>query len=231
MQSISKNDKKPSNLGDETIRFIWKKYKGLYPDILIAWIIGFFFVVFVRDLGITETINLLFDGFWQMTLLHMTGIYPISINGSVWYISSMLLCMTIMYPLIRKNKDMAIKVVFPVITLIILGVMYKTDGHPRGPMNWIGLTYKGNLRAFAEIYIGILCFEIAKIIEKIKFKRYVSSMLILFKYLIYISVILYMNSETAKYDGKNQDINICYYQCFCCFNLYEIIRCYKKLFY
>ena len=50
-------------LGNETLQFILKKVKSVYPDVLIAWIIACVFISYVKDNSFFEVILLFFNSF------------------------------------------------------------------------------------------------------------------------------------------------------------------------
>ena len=190
MQSIEKMSPTVGNLGEETLSFVAKKYKSLYPAVFIAWLIALVAGIVLLD---TPVKDLFFDSVWEAALLQMTGLsIGQSLNSSTWYLSSMLLCMIVLFPLIRRYKQTAIKIIIPVSALLILGWMCKEYGHPRNPTSWIGFTFKGNLRAFAEIGLGTTCYQIAKKISELNFNRFARIMLTVIKWFLYAAIILYM---------------------------------------
>ena len=85
----------------------------------------------------------------------MTGIYLRGIDGVVWYLSAMLLSMAVLYPLLRRHREVMERIVCPIAALFILGYFCQAFGHPRNPTKWLGLVYKGLLRGFAEISLGV----------------------------------------------------------------------------
>ncbi len=191
MQSIEKMSPTVGNLGEETFSFISKKYKSLYPAVLIAWLIalvaGFFLV---ND---TPIQTLFIDSVWEASLLQMSGLkIGLSLNASTWYLSSMLLCMIVLFPLIRRYKQTAVKLIIPVCSILILGWMCREYTHPRNPTAWTGFTFRGNLRAFAEIGLGTSCYLISKKLSEFNFNRFARVFLTLIKWFFYSAVILYM---------------------------------------
>lgn len=191
MQSIEKMPEKVGNLGEETFSFISKKYKSLYPAVLVALLIPFVAeIFFLHDAAIH---NLLFDCVWEASLLQMSGIYVgFTLNSSTWYLSSMLLCMVVLFPLIRRYKKTAVKLIVPVCSVLILGWMCQKYGHMRNPTAWTGFTYRGNLRAFAELGLGTSCYWISKKISEFNFNRFAQVVLTIIKWCFYLIVIIYM---------------------------------------
>ena len=99
-----------TNLGAETINFLKRKYKALCPEIFVGYAIALTFIVIVANKPFVDTfIKTFFEGI----MFRMFGLHIQSINGAVWYISSMLLCMALLYPLLRKYPDIAENLIIP----------------------------------------------------------------------------------------------------------------------
>ena len=189
------------SLAGQTASFINKKIRAVLPQFPIAWIIGFIVVVAFNKLTFTKAIWEFIEDFWELALVKMTGIYDGGLDGVMWYISSMLICMTILYPLLRKYPDMMKKIWCPLLSLMLLGMMCAIDGHPRNPSKWYGIIYKGNIRAFAELCIGIWSYDVVKKIKEIKWTQFARILFELIQTCGYIITIIYMyRKEPGKYD-------------------------------
>lgn len=57
-------------------------------------------------------------------------------------------------------------IILPLLILLTLGYLCIEHGIPRNPAKWIGFTYKGNVRAFAELSGGVIAFQISKNVSK-----------------------------------------------------------------
>lgn len=145
-------------LGTETWHFIRHKLSGFLPEFLISWWIGFFVIGAVRRLGPVALWKALEKDVWELTLVKMSGLFTGGINGAMWYLSAMLLVMAVLYPLLRKNKDLMTHVVCPLLALFFYGYLCRTEGHPRDPLVWMGLCYKGLLRAAAGLCCGAVIY-------------------------------------------------------------------------
>lgn len=203
MKSMSKLQGDPENLGVETARFIKKKYLSLCPDMIVSWIIGAVATAVVGKYTVGAIGNMLRDGIWEMGLLTMTGIRMSTINNAVWYLSSMLLCMAILYPLLRKYKNMAKFVVIPIITLLIFGYFIVKTDSIRLPFGWAGFTYRGNLRAFADLGVGIVLYQITETFKVKRLTAFSKVLLTIVKYVGVISLVWYMyaiRKPTVQYD-------------------------------
>ncbi len=194
MASIQKLQERTLSLGAETGAFLWKKYKSFCPEIIISYIIAFA-VTYIS--GTTGFFKLLATSFSDVLLIGMTGLRIKAVNGAIWYLSSMLLCMAILYPLLRKFGDTALNILIPVGSLVLLGWFCGSGDSPRNPTSWIGWTYRGNLRALAELGIGVCLYPIVEKVKKLDFTILGRIMLTIAEYACYAAVILYMYFEKA----------------------------------
>ncbi|MBQ7106509.1 MAG: acyltransferase [Clostridia bacterium] len=193
MASITRlQDKTINNLANETVGFIWKKIYPIYPEILVSFIIGFVFKSIARSYSIVDSVKMFMGSFFEITLLQRTGIGEISVNSAIWYIHSMLLCMLILYPLIRKFPQMMQKVVMPVGALLLLGWLYQTYGNLLSPSVWTGFTFKGNIRAIAELSLGAVCYQFVDYLKSFNFNNGIKIALTVIKWCCWTGSITYM---------------------------------------
>lgn len=192
IEKISARKEPGQDLGQETLGFLWRKAKSVYPDLLIAWVIALLFTKYAKKKSLLGMAALAVDSFFEVTLLKMSGLTSISMNGVTWYISSMLLCMAILYPLIRKYPDMMKYIGLPLIVLLALGYLGGTYDSPRDPLKWIGITKKGNIRAFGEISLGAIMYLVVKAVDKVELTRFGKVLVTVFEWSAYIILILYM---------------------------------------
>lgn len=195
MASIQRMPERTLPLGIETGKFMLRKYKSFYPEVAIAFLIGFAVEFVVQS----ETL----PDLWQMTfhnafLLNMTGIGVLNSHGELWYISSMLLCMLILYPFVRKSPHIMTNVVLPLTAVLILGYFCGNETTPRNPLQWMGFTYKGNLRALAEISIGICLYPLGQRLRAMKLSKFSRFMLTVIEWGCYLCLLWYMAMESAS---------------------------------
>lgn len=196
VQKLKKTSKE-KRIGKETGLYVLHKAAIIFPSAFISFVVSIPFVLITSMASLKETIEALIDSFFSDVLfLHMTGISPViynnSINGPLWYVSSMLLCMLILYPLLIKYQDIMVYIFAPLSILFILGYLWKTDGTILDPTHWMGVIYKGNLRAFAELEIGVLCYCITTKLRMKCFKRIVQGIITIVKWASYLFVIVWM---------------------------------------
>ena len=189
-----------SRLGSETTKFLFKKIKSICPEFIVAWIISFC----VYCLFETPDLHTIREQFririWEGMLLKSTGLGDESCNGVLWFISSMLICMAILYPLLCKWSDMVIHVILPLTVVLIYGWLYREKGDLRGPLMWLGFTYKGNLRCFADLSLGVLCNQITRKLTQIKLTNISRIIITIFELSSYLLIFCYMRWKPSRVD-------------------------------
>lgn len=163
-------------IGSDTFRYVWRKAKSLYPYLTFAIIIQFlgwrtfiggnFFPPFSRaDLKsfITSALNYIFpyslcyDGY--------------SYLGYTWYLSAMIWGMFLLYPLLRRNRDVFYCLIAPALVVFGLGfyswrysslVMVSLEDY---------LFSAGLIRGMAEMSLGCLCYVACKRLQTISLTK------------------------------------------------------------
>lgn len=194
MASIDKKNKlgKPQYIGRETIQYVGKKWVSVLPESIISWIIAFCIMCPLEGRDFESTVFRFIDGIWEPIFITMTGLGQRGMNGVVWYISAMLICMMILYPLLRKYPDVTLHILIPLISLCIFGCFFRNSGSVRNPTKWLGWTYRGVLRAFAEIGIGCWLFYLSRAISKNNYTRKGRLVISTVENIMYIMVIYFM---------------------------------------
>lgn len=153
-----------TGIGSETLHFILHKIRSFLPEFLIAWWIGFVLIGVVRQYGVLDYLKAFGNDFWELTLVKMSGLFTHGIDGAMWYLSAMLLGMAILYPLLRTKRDLMTHLVCPLLALFLYGYLCQAEGHPRDPIVWLGLCYKGLVRAIAGLCTGIvICMAVRRL--------------------------------------------------------------------
>lgn len=159
-----------NNIGNETKEFIMKKAGSVFPEMAVAWVIGFIITEWNREyinIGLLAKDFLI--GLLDMTFLRSSGLRGIGINSVVWYLSAVILSMMILFPLLIKNRNVFMNILAPLIAIFLLGYLCKTYGTINSPSKWTGLFYKGFLRGMAEIALGCVCWEKSQSIKRVEF--------------------------------------------------------------
>lgn len=159
-----KNGAGTNGIGAETLQFILHKIRSFLPEFLIAWWIGFVLIGVVRQYGVLDYLKAFGNDFWELTLVKMSGLFTHGIDGAMWYLSAMLLGMAILYPLLRTKRDLMTHLVCPLLALFLYGYLCQAEGHPRDPIVWLGLCYKGLVRAIAGLCTGVvICMAVRRL--------------------------------------------------------------------
>lgn len=153
-----------TGIGAETLHFILHKIRSFLPEFLIAWWIGFVLIGVVRQYGVLDYLKAFGNDFWELTLVKMSGLFTHGIDGAMWYLSAMLLGMAILYPLLRTKRDLMTHLVCPLLALFLYGYLCQAEGHPRDPIVWLGVCYKGLVRAVAGLCTGVvICMAVRRL--------------------------------------------------------------------
>ncbi len=153
-----------NGIGSETLHFILHKIRSFLPEFLIAWWIGFILIGVVRQYGVLDYLKAFGNDFWELTLVKMSGLFTHGIDGAMWYLSAMLIGMAILYPLLRTKRDLMTHLVCPLLALFLYGYLCQAEGHPRDPAVWLGLCYKGLVRAIAGLCTGVvICMAVRRL--------------------------------------------------------------------
>ena len=153
-----------TGIGSETLHFILHKIRSFLTEFLIAWWIGFVLIGVVRQYGVLDYLKAFGNDFWELTLVKMSGLFTHGIDGAMWYLSAMLLGMAFLYPLLRTKRDLMTHLVCPLLALFLYGYLCQAEGHPRDPIVWLGLCYKGLVRAVAGLCTGVvICMAVRRL--------------------------------------------------------------------
>jgi len=191
-KSISKVNKERhyENLVKETLLFIRKKVSAFYLELILAATFGLIFILFTSILPKKEIFLIFCQSIpHDCLLLFATGFWKKNINGPVWYLSTMLLCIMLYYPILRTAPEWLKKIGIPVFSMCLLGWMVKTYGTILGPGVWTGFTFRGNIRGFAEIGIGVTIYYIVQELQNINFSRISKIILMIFKWIGLVVII------------------------------------------
>lgn len=163
--ALSKEDTDTTHLGKETFHFITKKLKTFLPYAILGGLVALILQHVYKNVTIYKDIS----SIWDMLLLRMTGIDCNVVIGQAWYISAMLLCMTLLYPILRKYKYNFIYIAAPLIVLLGFGWLSYTYDCINNPEAWTGLLYKGVIRAFIDLTLGSIVYALYEKIKNIDF--------------------------------------------------------------
>ena len=85
--------------------------------------------------------------------------------GCTWYLSSMFLALLFAYPLCRRFYRSYTRLAGPLLGGILLWAIIAKTGSLGDIDDWFYITYKTNVRAFAEISLGAFSFECSRFLQ------------------------------------------------------------------
>ena len=142
------------------------------------------------------------SAFFELLLISETGIIGYKANGVTWYLSAMLIAMLIIYPLIRKYKEIFFYVIGPLIVLFILGIAFQEFKDLRTAHAWVfGFIFKGMLRAISEITFGAIIYKMSQALRQVEFTIVSKIIFTVIEVLACSGVILYVfDHRGSKFD-------------------------------
>lgn len=185
------------NYTANTLQFIKKKIITFLPYYLGAVLINFIVLkIFIEQTNIEYIIVHSIKLIPELMFLQMGGFTTESqLNiPAVWYLSSMLLAMLVLFPLAIKFKK-SYGIIFLIISIFGLGYIVKEYGAVVAFRTTdIGLCYHGMLRGLCEVALGAACYQICKTMSACHSpKRKI--LLTILKYLGYIFVCVFSFSN------------------------------------
>ncbi len=146
----------------------------IYPYFLTAFALEFLVKEGVSKVSLFQTLRDLIQSVWTLSFLYMIGLPDVGFMGVVWYISSMLLCMAVLYPFLYCNKELYLRVIAPVTALFSYVWMDSyTGGNGLGVgavREWVGICYLGTVRALGGISLGGIIWSAVEYLRRIRIR-------------------------------------------------------------
>ncbi len=165
MASAHRADEKHTgqSIGRETAAFLWHKVQGFLGMYLLCMAVSYGVWAYVglrKGVGLGNLLEQGAMSLWNLLLLSGSGMKFHSVNGSIWYLSSMLFAMGVLYPIRRRWRDGYRCLVAPGVVFLLLGYLSQVHGGLRSPKTYLplGLT-AGTCRAILEISMGSLVYD------------------------------------------------------------------------
>lgn len=180
--------------GSDTAVYIFRKVKSLYPCLTFALVINFLGWQLFKD-------GMFFSPFSSGDLKYFASgllnfIFPYSLGfqdyyylGYSWYLSAMIWGMILLFPLLRRNRNLFYCVFAPV--FICFGVAYYSWHY--GVLGYITLDdylfSAGLIRGIAELSMGCLCYKLSQKLQGL-LTRMGKALLTMFEILC-VAIIIY----------------------------------------
>lgn len=169
-RSIEKvSEKEDCGIVSESFRFIKGKIKGILPTHIIANAAA---VLVILAFNLGNAGELIFRGLPSLFLAQMALVWSNSYESALiipeWYLSSMLICMVIMFPIAlllrRKIRGEAVTAVLTGILAVMTAVGILIDGAL--PQNFIY-----DLRAWGEMCVGMFAYYLSQKLSVLNSER------------------------------------------------------------
>lgn len=183
-----------------TDAFVWRKIKGFWPELFVSVVLAF--AVYAYS-GVTVSeflvsgINTVLS---SLMFLRMTGI-TLSYtdwNGPTWYLSSMVIGMLLVYPVLRRYGTHVLVLLF---SLILLGFLHRGNGQITTVYHWNGICFSGNLRAVGELLLGAFAWQGAQWLRGQTLGVKLRALLALVKWLGVVFVLFISHVAWCSWDG------------------------------
>ncbi len=162
-------EKKPisSNIITSTWKFLWRKITQLFPYVFFSFLLTSSILIIVTSTTTYQWATKI----WELLFLKMTGFRMAGSNVVAWYISAMLIAMMVSYPLLWKYKKVYSQLIAPILVILLSGYMSHEYPNLANLSEWTVFGYLGTLRAFLEINMGIISYEICKKLKNVNFTK------------------------------------------------------------
>ena len=110
-------------IADETWVFLKGKVSSFYRYYFFSFVLVVLYNLILLHKGLMTIIKNLFSSIPTLSLTFFALNYDtVSFYvGATWYLSAMLIAMLILYPILLRNYRFAVKIVFPLIAIFLLG--------------------------------------------------------------------------------------------------------------
>lgn len=153
-----------SYISDETWHYILKKVKSFYAyyiSVILFQILVRFILVNHMDIAAVGYRILRSIPTFTLTFMGLDGAVGSLYVGNTWYLSAMLLAIFMLYPMLLKHYKFSVQILFPLISIFILGYFFATNKSISYWDDWSGIAYFGTIRALAEISLGSCLYQLS----------------------------------------------------------------------
>lgn len=175
--------------GDRTWSFLGRKIKAFYRYYFVAVLLRFVVrYLVIERCGIRNAVGYLLKSpsVFSLTFLTLDMQNQPLYVGASWYLSGMLFALLLLYPVLLKFGNTALKVIFPLLSLGIFGYFIGNGIALTQWNTWSGICYYGMLRAIADVSLGAVLFPLSRalagVLEKIDGGRLTGVLAAVIKY-------------------------------------------------
>lgn len=153
--------------GTLTIRFVRRKISVFFPYYVVAFLFALI-TWMIRFEGNSRVFWMrIREAFFEFVLMKGIGLGNSScLNSPTWYLSAMVLCMLAIYPWLIRKRKLYTHICVPVTSVIILAHFYSQKGGIQQNPDLFGINYWRILRAFVELNLGCVCYEVSSVLSQ-----------------------------------------------------------------
>lgn len=183
-KSVKRHNVPGSSLLGGWSSFMKRKVLAVQPEVILTTLTYVIAYLAINRPELHAAISIPIKAFFcDILFLRMTGIeYSVGV-GYGWYISSMLICLLVLYPLLRIKQN---GMLFFSIGILALGYLKLSTGilFPWGVSEKLCFTYAGNYMAIAGLSLGA-CISSVEIKSKVIRKNSIAITLLLLAVCLY----------------------------------------------
>lgn len=187
-----------SELGEETLAYVWKKYCAIFPLNAVTFLIMAGELVWLSGYTIKQLIRTLIYGMPEFFMIQMSGLQFVRVNANDWYVSSLLIATLLLYPFMRKFRKLFTRVMAPLLVLISLGFLYQETGGITPTPVWVGFFFKGTVRGITELALGAIAYELSMKLTSLKLNRLGIFLVRVTEIMSYLAVFVFASSSESK---------------------------------
>lgn len=204
------------SIGSTTWKYVIYRAKSFYSYYIVAMILSVIvWRILTQGMGFSGLINSLLKGIpaFSLTFLGFNGnSRGLLYVPNTWFLSALLISSFILFPCLLCKFDISTKIVFPLVSMGVLGFIYAENKTIILPWEqWSGFIYNGVLRAIAEMALGASLFALVECIQNktIKQTRTQKTILTLSKWICFGVVFFYAFSSSLKTDFSIHALLFC----------------------
>lgn len=202
LKSMSKlNNQEISTARLET-SFLLHKLGSFFPELLLSVCLGglMFALAHTDQIGLAIA-RMEHSVFSDILLLKATGLvqWGGGFNDPVWYLSSMMMGIALLFPLFRKY---GCRLEWLALTILGLGALLLSTHELTWPNFELLGTNKGNIRGILELSLGCFCYYAVKAANRYEFSTLLRTLLTIAKYAAIAFIMYAIISGNTHLHGK-----------------------------
>ena len=171
------------NPGKGALDFVLNKFKSLAFPYIVSFFIAL--IVYIIIYGINLSIVRVIP---ELLCIHRIGLDSITINGSVWYISAMLIAMLPLYYILTKNRSFYIYVFAPIVALLSYAYIFHLEEPYMSNGAYINFLTIGVIRAVNGLCFGSITWIIYEKLIKSVVKKSQKILITIVEILLYFTI-------------------------------------------